>query len=100
MARKCYNLTIGTIEDLKKYKASGVLNTTHMNTYSVMADDPDDACNWLIETKRMDADKHVVMLCRVGNIFDQIAAEDVDNIDLNTLMDEIEREEDDEEDEL
>ena len=63
-------MTISTLEDLRKYRASGVLNTTHLNTYSVMADDPDDACNWLIDTGRMDSEKHVVMLCREGMSLD------------------------------
>tara|TARA_E500000318_G_scaffold80138_1_gene75165 strand:- start:689 stop:826 length:138 start_codon:yes stop_codon:yes gene_type:complete len=35
-----------------------------------MADDPDDACNWLIDTGRMDSEKHVVMLCREGMSLD------------------------------
>lgn len=64
MARQCYNMTIIRLEDQRRYRTSGSINTTYMNTYSVMADDPDDACNWLVETKRMDPEKHVVALCR------------------------------------
>ena len=64
MSTQCYSISIIRVEDKRRLEATGQLNTAHMNTYSVMAENPDDACFWLVDSKRMDPEKHVVALCR------------------------------------
>ena len=100
MKGKCYNITIGTVEDMRAYRASGVLNTTHLNTFAVMADDPDDACNWLVETGRMDINNHLVMLVRENRMAAELETLTLEQLLEEGLIDPIDLEDDEEDEEL